>query len=270
MGRVRRVLGSAKAIAAMTVQLSRATSRPDVAARFALRHVARSTSPVAMSWHGLHLAARSCDWAALQEVLIEDEYGVLRPYLKASARPVVLDLGANIGTFALFSFSVAPQAAIHSFEPSAETFSVLDANRIRNPQCNWSAHRAAAWGSDGEVSFAPSQTSTAGRVDTGGGETVPAWSLTTIMQRCGGRVDIAKIDIEGAEEAVLCDGAEHLPQIETLVVELHPGRCDTARVSRTLRGSYGRLYQIPGRRSTKPLLLATRSPLLPELPIYGG
>lgn len=270
MGRVRQVLGSAKGIAAMTVQLGRATGRLDVATRFALRHVTRSVAPVEMTWKGLSLCARSSDWAALQEVLIEDEYGILGKYLEAKPSPAVLDLGANIGTFALFTLWISPSAAIYSFEPSAETFAVLEGNRARNPRCNWHVHRAAAWNSDGEVSFAGSRTSTAGRVDKQGNETVPALSLATILERCGGRIDVAKIDIEGAEEALLCDEAAHLHLIETLVVELHPGRCDAVRVSSLLRASYGSLYQIPGRRSSKPLLLATRSSMLPDLPIYDG
>lgn len=270
VGRVRRLLGSAKAIAAMTVDLGRATGRPDVATRFALRHVTRSLAPVEMSWNGMLLSARSCDWAALQEVLVEDEYGALRPYLKAKSTPIVLDLGSNIGTFALFCFSVAPAATVCSFEPSAETFAVLEANRARNPQHNWQVHRAAAWSKDGTVSFAASRTSTAGRVDSDGGEAVPAVSLATILERCGGRIDIAKIDIEGAEEPALCEGANALAHIETLVVELHPDRCDAARVAATLREAYGRLYLIPGRRSSKPLLMATRSSTPRNLPVYEG
>jgi FkbM family methyltransferase len=270
VGRVRQALGAAKGIAVMTVGLGRATGRPDVATRFAMRRIAGSIAPVEMGWQGYRLQARSCDWDALNEVLIEDEYGELRSHLEVTPSPVVLDLGANIGTFALFSFSVSPHAAVHSFEPSADTFAVLEGNRARNPQCDWHVQRAAGWGEDGTVSFSASAASTAGRVDAGGSESVPAMSLATILARCGGRIDVAKIDIEGAEEPLICGGAFALQRIETLVVELHPDRCDAARVAATLRESYGRLFRIPGRRSSKPLLLATRSSVRPDLPVYDG
>lgn len=223
-----------------------------------------------MTWRGLHLSARGCDWAALQEVLIEHEYAALTPYLTRKPSAVVLDLGANIGTFALFTFSVAPSAVVHSYEASATTHALLDSTRAHNPRCHWDVHHAAAWLEDGAVSFTTSEASTAGRIMTEGKETVPAVSLATILARSGGSIDVAKIDIEGAEEALLVDRPAELQRIGTLVVELHPGRCDTGRVVKALTDSYGALYCIPGRRSSKPLILATRDAELPALPRYVG
>ena len=97
-----------KSMLAMAARLGMATRRPDIGARYAYSFLRDRNRPVAMTWRGLQLSARGCDWAAVQEVLIEHEYAALIPYLTRKPAPVVLDLGANIGTFALFSFSVAP------------------------------------------------------------------------------------------------------------------------------------------------------------------
>ncbi|MDP9255653.1 MAG: FkbM family methyltransferase [Actinomycetota bacterium] len=58
----------------------------------------------------------------------------------------------------------------------------------------------------------------------GGGTvvTVPAVSLDTVVQRVGGRVDILKLDIEGAEHPVLAR-ATLLDRVALVVGEYHPG-----------------------------------------------
>lgn len=266
----KRVFIAAKTTVAMTVQLGRATGRPDQAANYALHHLFRRDVPVKLAWQGFRLSARGIDWPALQEVLIEGEYGALTPFLADKPAPVVLDLGANIGTFGLFVFSVARGATVHSYEPSEATFALLSGNASIDPGVDWRNHCAAAWSEDGTISFANAATSTAGHVSTAGLERVPALSLASILQRCGGHIDVAKIDIEGAEEALLVDRVRELRAIDTLVVELHPNRCNSQRVAQALSESYGQIYRIPGRRSSKPLLLATRLDRAIQLPIYSA
>lgn len=254
----------------MTAELGRSTGQPARAALFALRHWIGSGEPVPLHWGDLNLSARPTDWHGLREVLIEREYAALAPALIRGPEPVVLDLGANIGAFALFVFSLAPRAQVHSFEPAIATYGLLARNAAANPAVCWHTYRSAAWSHDGTVSFATRGSSTAGRITTEGDEIVPALSLTSIVERCGGRIDVAKIDVEGAEEALLADGAKYLSAIETLVVELHPERCDVARVVEALRVAYSSLYQIPGRRSSKPLILATRTTGGIDLPVYAA
>jgi hypothetical protein len=69
-----------------------------------------------------------------------------------------------------------------------------------------------------------------------------------------------KMDIEGAEEAVLCGSETALRSVDRLVVEVHPQLCDQDWVIAVLRSTYDFLYRIPGRRSAKPLLLASHQP----------
>lgn len=268
---ITRAVNAAKAFVAITARMAQRTGRPDKAAVFALSALRARTSAITFTWEGIALEARGIDWPAISEVLLDGEYEALAPVLAASERPTVLDLGANIGTFSAFIFARAPAATIHAYEPGSASYAVLAGNARRNPRFAWTTHHAAAWSSDGEIAFENSAISTASRVVAeGGNERVRAASLATILARAGGRADLAKIDIEGAEEAVLVAGTGALAAIDTVVIEIHPNRCSERTVVELLRAAYPRLYRIPGRKSAKPLLLATRTAVALALPVYEG
>ena len=71
-------------------------------------------------------------------------------------------------------------------------------------------------------------------------------------------VSLVKMDIEGAEEIVLQSSTRSLGRIENLVVEVHPEYCDQDHVVWLLRSSFGHLYQVADRLSSKPILVASR------------
>jgi FkbM family methyltransferase len=54
------------------------------------------------------------------------------PYLKVSGLPVIVDVGAHIGTFSLYSTLKFPTAKVFSFEASGETFSLFNENVEQN------------------------------------------------------------------------------------------------------------------------------------------
>jgi FkbM family methyltransferase len=244
--------------AAMAAHLTRATGRPDQALTFALCAALGSKSATALNWRGIALRARASDWYGIREVLIENEYGAVSPYLAGQSSPVVLDMGANIGAFSAFAFAAAPDAKIHAYEPSAASHALLAMTAEQNPGLDWIAHRAAVWSADGVMRFANAAASTGSRLSDSGEEQVPTVSLATAVARAGGKVDLAKIDVEGAEEEILAEGAEQLDHIATLVIEIHPGLCDERRVRAILASAYPVIRDIGGRTSSKPLLLATK------------
>ena len=61
----------------------------------------------------------------LQKVF-DGEYEV--PLIYAKEQPVVLDLGANCGAFAIWATHRWPGCKVHAFEPHPETFKYLEAN----------------------------------------------------------------------------------------------------------------------------------------------
>lgn len=220
--------------------------------------------PCRFEFSGLQLVARRIDWLAVNEVIIEREYDAAIRHLAAHPKPIVVDLGANIGAFSLKVFEANSRALVHSVEPSYGTFAILQKNRGLNPRLDWHVHRFAAWKEDGEIELDENPAASTGSslAFSGGGVSVPSIRLSTLVRQQGIEcIDLLKLDIEGAEEAVLFDNTELLDVVDALIIEIHPYRCDEARIVGLIRDKYPFVWEILGRRSSKPLLVATRMPL---------
>jgi FkbM family methyltransferase len=141
----------------------------------------------------------------LQRLLVE----VIRP------GAVVYDVGAHIGFFGIGAGRLG--ARVYAFEPRPE-----NAARIRrNAQLNrldLEVVDAAAWSSDGSVAFDRGESPSEGHVIPGNGTRAVTLDTFAAAHRAP---DVLKIDVEGAEEAVL-RGAERILRIGALVIcELH-------------------------------------------------
>ena len=150
-------------------------------------------------------------------------------------KPVIIDVGGNVGFFSLFALHLRPLAQCLTFEPVSGNFAQLEKNRSGNPQTDWRVFHAAVAGADGTVRICtPSGTSLAtnafiqtlhgteaGRA--GSFEEVEACSLETIfarekIQRC----DWLKIDCEGAEYEILYRTPPALfDRISAITLETH-------------------------------------------------
>ena len=205
--------------------------------------------------------ARPADWVGVEEIALEGEYNFIAPFLAHNSMPVVLDLGANIGMFSMLVFSLCPTAIIHAVEPGDKTYEVLEYNRQANPGLSWHTYRAAIWDEAGKINFADNATaSTASYVSPdGGNKQIPTGRLSDLINKIGSNIDLLKMDIEGAEERVLYQSQHLLNKIDTLIVEIHPYRCNQARVVHLLKESFDYLYQVGRQSSAKPLLIASRT-----------
>jgi FkbM family methyltransferase len=175
-----------------------------------------------------------------------------------------VDLGAHIGLFSLFILHHCPSAVVDSVEASRGTYEILRRNSTINEGLAWRAHWAAMWSRDGEVSFnADQDASTGHHIDVSGARAaVPALSLATLLrERVRSEVDLLKLDVEGAEEAVLCENPALLRSVAAVTLEIHPDRCNERRVLGVLHDEYEYVYSVEGRRSVKPLVLAARTPV---------
>jgi FkbM family methyltransferase len=172
----------------------------------------------------------------------------------------VLDLGANIGAFALFLQSRAPGVHVHCFEPADETRARL----ARNVEAN---------GLGGSVTVYPFAVSDrAGFVSLGtaehtirrsivgasateapaapGGESVETVSLAEAIARTGAAtIDLLKVDIEGAEvEAVGGAPASAWSPVRRVILEYHdnlrPG-CSALVATRLREAGFGRVEVLP-------------------------
>lgn len=214
-------------------------------------------------WQGLEFFARRMDWGPVDMVLLQGEYDFVEQLLEDYHQPTVVDLGANIGTFPLFVFNMCRGAIIHSVEASADVYCMLESNCRANPSLNWHTYQAAVWSSSGQVRFQTNkQASTQGAVSQNGNEVVTTVTLAQLLNNHvqGGQIDLLKMDIEGAEEEVLCASEPLLSQVEQIVVQIHPNHINQERVQEVLRRTFNFLYWVPNRRSPNPLLVATRRP----------
>jgi FkbM family methyltransferase len=131
---------------------------------------------------------------------------------------VCFDVGANIGYYSLLFASLSPQGAVHSFEPVPMNYHILCANSFLNGFSNLKANLCAMGGTDGTAELVISSDSAySSLVDTC---RKPAASkiavrVITLDDYCDRndirRIDLLKVDVEGAEGRVL-SGAQRIMQ----------------------------------------------------------
>jgi FkbM family methyltransferase len=141
--------------------------------------------------------------------------------LAASCDGAVADLGANIGAFTIDWLHRNRRARVHAYEPDPETCAVFR----ENVAANGMDPRVVIWNEavarcDGRTRFARNPLSLGSRTGSGA-LSVGAVSLETVVERAGGSLDLAKLDVEGAEADLLEGGALVLPRVRQVVGEYH-------------------------------------------------
>lgn len=161
------------------------------------------------------------------EVFAYGEYNLGLDWLELRR---VLDVGAHVGSFALWLCERAPGAQVISVEPEPRNFADLAANIERNGLGDRVEAVNAALGSEpGTVMLHVPMNRESGSAHASGGDSVQALvvSLPELIERFDGPLDLLKLDCEGAEWAVLdALDAETWTKIPRLVMECHtlPGR----------------------------------------------
>ena len=137
-----------------------------------------------------------------------DETAFFRSRIGKSA--ICFDIGANIGYFSLLFASLSPQGRVHSFEPVPLNYHILSVNKLLNGFSNLTVNPEAVGDSEGNVGFVISADSAySSLVDTGRKHVAQQTTvmMTTLDSYCDlhsiKRLDVLKVDVEGAEERVL-------------------------------------------------------------------
>lgn len=141
-----------------------------------------------------------------------------------SSAPRILDCGANVGLASLFFKRRFPHARVTAYEADPALFNLLRANLSNNGASEVETIHAAVWTSTGELTFRCEGTD-AGMIDTlpgvvsGFARVVPSRRLRDVL--AAEPVDLLKLDIEGAEDAVLADCEPVLHHVRAIVMDLH-------------------------------------------------
>ena len=144
----------------------------------------------------------------------------LPPTLKA---PFVIDIGANIGMAGIYFQTMFPSVRGYAIEPDPTIFPLLEQN-LRAWGSLLSPIRAAAADVEADVEFI-SEGGDGGRLNNsstplllGKEFRVPAIKVSCLITQ---RVDLVKIDVEGAELMVLRDIEAKLGLVDRIFVEAH-------------------------------------------------
>jgi len=137
-----------------------------------------------------------------------------------------LDLGSNVGYYSLLgSHVVGTKGSIWSFEPDSQAYAYLQRNLSINHCTNVLPVQKAIWSFSGEEYFMPGSDIAQGSVGTTSGQgsmtKVSVVTLDAFFASLGWpRVDLVKMDIEGAESFAL-EGMSQLssrnPQMELIL-----------------------------------------------------
>jgi FkbM family methyltransferase len=171
----------------------------------------------------LHLANRTEDVITTFVVLVRDDYGPIKP------GSVVLDIGANIGAFAVKAL-IDGAALVYCVEPSPSSVRALTKTVASCPRSDAVIiDDRALWGADGHTVFMPqsSSPSAIAHVTTSSAVTVgvSTVSFATLFERLPAYVDLVKIDCEGAEYRAVLESEPALwRRVGEVRMEYHNGR----------------------------------------------
>ena len=159
-------------------------------------------------------SVRSMDVNIISDVLGGNEYDLEQ--LRLPPHATIVDLGGNIGTFAMEMHRLFPTADIISYEPypaNCEMFTM-------NAPYAMLVQKAAS-GKTGAVQLEDTSNYVGLRVVEKGGIKVEAESLDDILKDFV-KVDLLKIDIEGSEYEVLNNASTGtLKKVDRILMETH-------------------------------------------------
>lgn len=151
--------------------------------------------------------------------------------LFAINKPVVIDIGANVGFFSLLAWYKLPTAKIIAYEPIARNFKLLQKNTEGISPSQLLANHAAVSDVVGEIILRFNDqaiTTSASLLANSTGSTeerVPSTTLASLFEvNSLQKVDLLKMDCEGAEYSIVYNSpAELFERINCIAMETHPG-----------------------------------------------
>lgn len=158
-----------------------------------------------------------------------DYHDPAESFASASLRQgdVVIDIGANIGTFAATAArTVGTTGSVHAYEAHPATFGLLWRTIEANGFANVSCHQLAVSDRQGTGFISDlGRKDDSNHILDGGrkGIAVATTTISAIMEQENlNHVDLLKIDVEGLELAVLSGIGEHAANISCVYVEVLP------------------------------------------------
>jgi FkbM family methyltransferase len=161
----------------------------------------------------------------VNEVIVLDQYHANKFIKKDS---IVIDAGANIGTFSIFAARMAPEGQIYAFEPVKKTFEELKKNAEYYPQIMRENIGLGDVVSQKNIFVNPKSTggsvvedSPYCHVTPSGGQSKELVNITTIdtfvYEKKIPHVDFIKMDVEGYEAKILEGAKETIKKYKPVI-----------------------------------------------------
>jgi|SRR5688572_7129834 len=141
-------------------------------------------------------------------------------YQNLPPEPYIIDCGANIGLSVIYMKQLYPGATILAFEPDEKNFELLERNISSFNYTKVILRQEAVWTENTELNFS-GDASMSSKIEMTGSspsKKVKAIRLKELLDR---KIDFLKMDIEGAEFAVITDLGDKLLLIDNLFIEYH-------------------------------------------------
>jgi FkbM family methyltransferase len=178
------------------------------------------------------------DWATIWETFGMMENDVALPFTPAT----IVDCGANGGFTGVYFRERWPRAKLVVIEPDPGNVEIL--RRNLGDEKDVLLFEAAVWSGDSQLAFDDSRLGNSGHILTSGSLMVRARTLDSIVQEAGLKsIDVLKMDIEGAEQAVFLEGpVDFLAITKAILIEFH-GTDLERQITKLLRGHGFVLFQ---------------------------
>ena len=182
-----------------------------------------------------YLRADTSDIAMYWDIFNDQEYNFI-----TSAQPeTIVDAGANIGLASILFANRYPNTKIIAIEAEKSNFELLKKNVL--PYKNIIPVHAALWSKNEDISLMDPGLDKCGFMtqdekENRYGSEIPDKENVTLCHQVHGmtvdrimqdyqlsKIDILKIDIEGAEKEVFTDTSAWIDSVNAIIIELHEG-----------------------------------------------
>jgi len=156
------------------------------------------------------------------ESMLEDAYQLEKISWPRDKHMRIVDIGANVGTFAMAARTEFPNATIHCYDANPflkKTLSLHAYDAGAKLFMEGVGLKSGSFALDDRPNVSNESNSVA-IVDFTQQGSIPITSLKEVAQRIGGEIDLLKMDCEGSEWIILQD-VETLKKVKYVTVEYH-------------------------------------------------
>lgn len=151
-----------------------------------------------------------------REIFINEVYAFNTP----NKAPLIIDCGSNIGLSVFFFKQRFPESKIIAFEADEKIYKILENNIREFDIKNIELHNSAVWIKNGFIDFSI-EGGYSGRISKKGDLNISKVPSINLLDLIDSKVDLLKLDIEGAEKEIIKSIESKLCFIDKIFMEYH-------------------------------------------------